>query len=74
MSWVRVGFGTGLGREGVVGLVFCYDFIRVGFELGEVRVRLVFGNRMLIELVPGGFSYLINCEKLLGFRNMQEKV
>ena len=36
---------------------------------------------MLFELVPGGFSYLINYnnynlnwKKLLGFRNMQEKL
>ena len=36
---------------------------------------------MLFELVAGGFSYLINynnynsnCKKLLGFRNMKEKL
>ena len=34
---------------------------------------------MLFQLVPGGFSYLINwlefkLEKILGFRNMREKL
>ena len=25
-----------------------------------VKVRTIFGNRIIFELVPGGFSYLIN--------------
>ena len=29
---------------------------------------------MLFWLVPGGFSYLINYKKILGFRKMQEKL
>ena len=37
----------------------------------------MFGNRMLFLVVPGGFSYLIRIQigkKIVGFRNMQEKV
>ena len=41
----------------------------------------MFGKRMLFELAPGGFSYLINqinyssnWKKIFGFRNMQEKL
>jgi hypothetical protein len=44
-------------------------------------VRTIFGNRMLFLLIPGGFSYLTNLnnsnsnwKKLLGFRNIQEKL
>ena len=45
------------------------------------KVRTIFGNRILFQLVPGCFSYLIiqnnwnsNWKKLSGFRNMQEKL
>jgi hypothetical protein len=41
----------------------------------------MFGNKRLFQLVPGGFSDLINqsnlnsnWKKLLGFRNMQEEL
>ena len=41
----------------------------------------MFGNRMVLELVPGGFSDLMNqknqnsnWKKVLGFRNLQEKL
>ena len=43
-----------------------------------VKCQNNFGNRMLFELVPGGFPCLINYnsswKKLFGFRNMQEKL
>ena len=40
----------------------------------QTKVRTIFGNRMLFQLVPGDFSYLISWKKLLGFRNIQEKL
>ena len=43
-----------------------------------VKVGTIFGNIMLLKLVPGGFSYLLNYNNydsdgklLLGLRNMQ---
>ena len=41
-------------------------------------VRTIFCNRMFFKLFPGGFSDLTNLnsnwKKILGFRNMQEKL
>ena len=48
----------------------------------QLKVRTIFGNIMLFELVPEGFSDLkklnnynsnSNWKKILGFRNLQEK-
>jgi hypothetical protein len=47
----------------------------------EGKFRTIFSKRMPFYLVPGGFLHLINWnysnsnwKKLLGFRNMQEKL
>ena len=46
-----------------------------------IEKNTIFCNRMLVKLVPVGFSHLMNqnnwnsnWEKILGFRNMQEKL
>ena len=46
-----------------------------------VKGQTIFGKRMLFKYFTGGFSYLINqnnwnsnWNKILGFRNMQEKL
>ena len=49
--------------------------------LKQLKFRTIYGNRMVFQLVPRGFSdlknlnvYNSNRKKLLGLRNVQEKL